>query len=213
MRRQNPPQACIERAREIEKYLSPTPIAIIYGIVAVTYAIAITLFFGLLVAAGAIVETGTAVMVFALVALIPAVFIFLAAFMRPNDPVSRYIKSTADSVRRPLPVTAEDCTFKVHLMDGETLSIKMSFFCPSKDHSAELKDHLFTVVHGALSQEFSTRVIAPTAKDIEDTLEKPLAILAEIHNIPVFYPEIRDVYCARDEVQTPAAYVNTGTWS
>lgn len=213
MRRQNPPQACMERAREIEKYLSPTPLAFIYGIAAVAYAIAVTLFFGLLTATGAIVETGLAVMVFALIGLIPAVFIFMAVFMRPRDPVSRYIKSAADSIRRPLPVSPEDCTFKVHLMDGETLCVKMSFFYPAEDRSADLKERLYTIVHGALSQDFSTRVIVPTCSEIEATLDQPLALLAEERDIPVFYPEIRDVFCSRDEAATPAAYVNTGTWS
>ncbi|HUY80924.1 MAG TPA: hypothetical protein VMU92_04305 [Acidobacteriaceae bacterium] len=207
----------MEKARELEKYLSPTPITIIYGIAAVSYAIAVTLFFGLLIVVGAIVETETAVMVFALVALIPAVFIFMAVFLRPNDPVSRYIRGAADSIRRPMPVTPENCTFKVHMMDGETLCIKMSFFYPAKDRSADLKERLYTVVHGALSQDFSTRVIVPTYKEIETTLDKPLAFLAEERDIPVFYPEIHDVYCARDEAATPAAapaaFANTGTWS
>jgi hypothetical protein len=213
VRRQNPPQASIDRARDIEKYLSPTSIAIIYGIGAVIYAVVVTLFYALMVAAGFISATQTSVMVFALVGLIPATFIFLAVFLRPNDPISRYIKSAADSFRRPMPVAPDDCTFKVHLMDGETLCVKMCFFYPAKDHSADLKDRLYTVVHGALSQDFSTRVIVPTYKEIETTLDKPLGLLAEERDIPVFYPEIRDVFCARDEAPAQVTYINTGTWS
>jgi hypothetical protein len=213
VRRQNPPQACIERARDIEKYLSPTSIALIYGVGAVAYAVVITLVFALMVAAGIVAATEITVMVFALVGVIPAVFIFLAVFLRPNDPVSRFIKSFADSCRRPMPLAPEDCTFKVHLMDGETLCIKLSFFYPAKDRSADMKERLYTVVHGALAQDFSTRVIVPTYKEIEAALDKPLGFLAEERDIPVFYPEIRDVFCAREEVPAQVAYINTGTWS
>lgn len=213
MRRQNPPQPCIDRARAIEKYLNPTSVALIYGISAIAYAITVSVLFGVLMAAGFVADSKTSVMVFALVGIIPAVFIFLAAFLRPNDPVSRYIKSAADACRRPIPVSPEDCTFKVHLMDGELLCIKMSFFCPAKDRSTDLRDRLYTVVHGALAQDFATRVIVPTVKEIESTLDKPLALLAEERDIEVFYPEIREVFCARDEAPTQVAYANTGTWS
>ena len=213
MRRQNPPQACIERARNIEKYLSPASIAVIYGIGAVIYAVVITLIFALMVVSGFIVETKTAVMVFALIGVIPAVFIFLAVFLRPNEPVSRLIKSFADSYRRPLPLAPDDCTFKVHLMDGETLCVKLCFLYPAGDRSADMKERLYTVVHGALAQDFSTRVIVPTYKEIESALDQPLALLAEERDIPVFYPEIRDVFCARDESQAQVDYISTGTWS
>jgi hypothetical protein len=213
MKRQNPPQQSIERAREIEKYLSPTSLAMIYGACAVVYGIAIALVFALIVAAGIVTTNQTTVMVFALVGVIPAVFIFLAVFLRPNDPVSRYIKGFADSCRRPLPVAPEDCTFKVHLMDGETLCIKLSFYYPAQDRSADLKERLYTVVHGSLAQDFSARVIVPTYQEIEATLEMPLSLIAEERHIPVFYPEIRDVYCARDEAPAQVTYINTGTWN
>ncbi|HTV04632.1 MAG TPA: hypothetical protein VME86_04635 [Acidobacteriaceae bacterium] len=213
MRRQNPPQACIDRARKIEKYLSPSSIATIYGIAAIAYAVVVTLIFGLLVAARMVTATQTTVMVFALAGLIPVVFLILAVFLRPNDPVSLYIKSCADTCRRPLPVSPDDCTFKVHLMDGELLCVKLSFFYPSQDRSADLKERIYTVVHGALSQDFSTRVIIPAYQEVEAALNKPLAILAEERGIPVLYSEIREVFNAREEVPAQVTYINTGTWS
>ena len=211
MRRQNPPQECIERAREFEKYLNPVSLAMIYGICAVGYAIAVSIIFALMTFGGAITENEASLTVFAVVAAIPAFGIFLALFMRPNDPVSRYIRSAADSIRRPLPVSGDDCTFKVNLMDGEHLCVKMSFIYPAEHRSSALKEHLYAVVHGALSQDFSTRAVAPTAKEIEAALDKPLSALAEEHCVPVFYPEIRDVFVTGDEPRVPVTY--TGTWS
>ena len=213
MRRQNPPQSSIDRARSIEKYLSPTSIAVIYGIGAIIYAVGVTLVFALMVGAGAITVTQTSIMVVALIGLVPATFIFLAVFLRPNDPVSQYIKGAADSFRKPMPVAPDDCTFKVHLMDGETLCVRMCFFYPANSRSNELKERLYTVVHGALSQDFSTRVVVPTYKEIETTIDKPLGLLAEEREIPVFYSEIRDIFHSREESPAQVAYINTGTWS
>lgn len=213
MKRQNPPEACIERAENIEKYLSPTSIGVIYGTAAIAYAIAISLVFGAIVATGIVAATTTTVLVFALIGMIPAVFIVLAAFLRPNDPVSRYIQEAANSCRRPMPVAADDSTFKLRLMDGEQLCVKLSFIYPPHYRSAGLKEQLYTVVHGALCQDFSQRTITPTAKEIEETLHKPLSLLAEEFDIPVLYSEIREVFYARDEALAPVAYAQTGTWS
>ncbi len=185
----------------------------IYGSIAIGYAVLITLIFGLMVLAGIVTATKLTVMVFTLIGLIPAVFLFLAAFLHPHDPVSSYIRGFANAYRRPLPVTPDDCTFKVRLVDGELMCVKISFFYPAKDRSSSLKDRLYTVVHGALTNDFASREVAPTQKEIEATLDMPLAALAEEHDIPVFYPEVREVYCQRDDAPAPVTFINTGTWS
>jgi hypothetical protein len=215
MRRQNPPQSYIDKAKEIEKYLAHGTLAFIYAIAGVSYIGISSLIFAALVYGSEVNITKMSVMVFALLAFIPATFVFLAYFLRPNDPLSRYITKLANSCRRPFAVPPHECTFRVQLLDGESLSMRLAFRYPLKDQTLEVKERLYTIVHGALAQEFRSRSAGstPTDKEIQSVLDTQLTLLAEERGIPVLYLEILDVCSSRKDTPAQVEYLSTGTWS
>jgi hypothetical protein len=212
MRRQNPPQAYLDRAQNIEKYLSPLTLAAVYGMGGILYAVFISLIFGLLVYASVLDPSPGVVTIFSAIAFIPAIFAFLAWFLRPNDPLSSHIMSLAEAWRRPLNLPADECTFKTRFMDGEVLYVELSFYYPSIQQTAPVKERLYTYVHSALASHCAMRAGVPTHQEIENVLDRPLDVMATESGIPVLYLEIREVYSSHEK---PVAddYLGTGTWN
>jgi hypothetical protein len=213
MRRQNPPQAHLDKAQEIEKYLSPSMTAAIYGICGISYAVLVSLIFAAFVYESILRPTPAVVTIFAVIAFIPAIFIFLAWFLRPNDPVSSYITGLVDLWRRPIGVTPDPCTFKITLMDGESLQIKLSFYYPSKDQTSRVKERIYTSIHGALTKDFYLGAKLPTGQEIESALDASLEMLAAECGIPVLYLEIENVDTSHQSSAAEAEYLRTGTWA
>jgi len=212
MRRQNPPQAYLDKAQRIEKYLSPLTIAAIYATCGTLYAVFIALIFGILVYTSVLNPTAAVVTIFAAIAIIPATFAFLASFLRPNDPLSTYIQQLADVWRQPLNVPPDSCTFKVRRTDGEELCVELLFFYPSTKQTAAVRERLYTYVHGALANRYALYIGEPTCEEIESLLDRPLEMLATEFGIPVFYLEVRDIHITREQ-DSAGDYLGTGTWN
>jgi hypothetical protein len=212
MRRQNPPQIYLDRALEIEKYLRPIAIASVYVIAGICYCMVVSLIFGVLINDSMLNPTPATITLFAILGFVPAALLFLAPFLRPHDPLSSYVTELANSCRRPLSVTPDDCTFKVPLVDGETLFINLGFYYPLKDHTSDVREKLYTVVHGALTSAFYARPTAPTPREIDAVLSAPLELLADERHIPVLYSEIRDAYHSHGENLESSEYLSTGTY-
>ncbi len=212
MRRQNPPQAYFDKALEFENYLKPITIATIYVIVGILYCALVSLVFAALVNASVLKPSPAAITIFAVIGFVPAAFLFLAPFLRPYDPLSRYISDLAETCRKPIPLTPDDCNFKVQLMDGEILQIKLAFKYPEKFHTQDVREKMYTVVYGALTKDFCTRVISPGNNEIEETIDVPLGFLAAEYNIPVLYAQVLDVSQSREKLDEED-YLNTGTYA
>lgn len=211
MRRQNPPEAYLEKALEFESYLKPVTIATLYVITGVLYCAIVSLVFAALISASVLKPTPAVATIFAVIGFVPAAFLFLAPFLRPNDPLSKYISELAETCRKPLAVSTDDCNFKVQLMDGETVQIKLGFRYPAKYHALDVREKMYTLVYGALTKDFGTRVIAPGSLEIEHIVDIPLGFLAAEYNIPVLYAQVFDVerlYESHDEYYFPG----TGTY-
>ncbi len=213
MRRQNPPQAYLDKAQRIEKYLSPLTTAAIYGTCGILYAVFIALIFGILVSTSVLNPTAAVVTIFAAIAIIPATLAFLAWFLRPNDPLSRYIQQLADVWRHPLNVPPDSCTFKVFRNDGEVLCVELLFFYPSTQQTAPVRERLHTYVHGALANNYTLSTGVPTRVEVETLLDRPLEILASESGIPVLYLEVREVYISREHDSATGDFLGTGTWN
>lgn len=213
MRRQNPPQAYLDKASEIEKYSSPLTTAAIYGTVGILYAVFIALIFGILLYKSVLNPTAPIVTIFAAIAFIPAIFAFLTWFLRPNDPLTSHIRELADVWRRPLNVTPEQCTFKVNRTDGEILCVDLSFYYPVSQQTAAVKERLYTYVHSTLTCNCTIRVGVPTPEEIEHLLDRPLEMLAAEAKIPVLYLEVRNVYSSHDQDFLDMRTLGTGTWN
>jgi hypothetical protein len=216
MRRQNPPQAALDQAQHIEKFLNPAAIAVAYALLAAILFGFISLLFAVLVHDYLLNPTPTTISLFAVAGLVPAVFAFLAYRGRPDDPLSWSIMRLANSWRIPVSLVADRRTFKVLLMNGETICINFSFHYPAKNQTAELSGRLDTYVRTALEQECSKHSKLPSEMQIIDALEVPLELVAEQYDIPVLYPEIRDIHKVRDAYSVtgdlaPSEYLGTGT--
>ena len=213
MRRQNPPQAYLDKASEIEKYSNPLTTAAIYATVGILYAVFISLIFGILLYKSVLNPTAPIVTIFAAIALIPAIFAFLTWFLRPDDPLTSHVRELAEVWRRPLNVTSEQCTFKVQRTDGGTLCVDLSFYYPVSQRTAAIKERLYTYVHSALTCNCTMRVEVPTAEEIERLLDRPLEMLATEFKIPVLYLEVRNVYSSHIQDFSDVSTLGTGTWN
>ena len=149
--------------------------------------------------------------IFAVIGLVPTVFVFLAYFLRPNDPLSTSIANTANSWRRPLNVPADSCVFKAQLRDGEILSVQLSFYFPSNFQTRTIKERLYTYVHAAVANDCCSRVVVPTYQELEGLIDPPIETLAREFDIPVFYLEIEDVQSHRVNIPGLEEYRSTGT--
>lgn len=218
MRRQNPPQASLDQALYLEKYLHPVAIAAIYALCAMLAFGFIALLFAVLVHDYLLNPTWLSISVFSLAGLVPLVLGFLANSHRPDDPLSLAIRGLAESRRCPISVTADPRAFKVLLMSGDSACINFSFYYPQKNHTPELGDRLIMYVRAALEQDCSMRSRLPNEQEIEDAIDCALELLSAQFDIPVLYAEIRDIHKIRDSYSyttaddlAPSEYLGTGT--
>ena len=216
MRRQNPPQASLEQAQYIERYLSRPAITVAYALCATMFFGFVSLLFAVLVHDYIVNPTPTTIVFFVVVALVPGILAFLACRRRPDDPLSWSIMRLANSRRIPLNVAADRRSFKVLLMNGETICVNFSFHYPVRSQSVELGERLDTFVRAALERECSKHSMLPSEMAIEDAIDGVLELIAHQFDIPVLYPEIRDVHKVRDAYSltgdlAPSEYLGTGT--
>jgi hypothetical protein len=216
MRRQNPPQASLDQALALEKYLSPFALGVVYALCAVVGFAVVALIFAVLVYSYILNATATATIFFSLVASVPAVFAVLAFVGRPYDPLSRSIRRLADSRRRPISVKADRSSFTVLLMTGEPLCVNLAFHFPAKYHLPEVRERLNAFVRSALERECCNRSDLPKDQEINAVVDRALDIVAAEFEIPVLYSEVRDMHKIRDaysnrEDLTPSEYLGLGT--
>lgn len=216
MRRHNPPQDHIHRARELEKFLDRMTIAAMYAIFGILFALFVSILYALLVHSYILEPTRSISILFVVVGGIPLLFAAVAYFRSPHDPVSSYIQKLADAWRRPLDVSPDEFVFHELLMDGEALCFKLAIIYPPKNHTAYVKERLYTYVNGALAKDCSTRTSVPTDLEIEEAIDSPLELMASECGIPILYSEIREVCKLRGAYSnnlSPGADVwRTGTY-
>lgn len=216
MRRQNPPQASLEQARALEKYLNRTSIATIYAVMATaSFAFAAALY-GVLVYDNLVRPDILTLTGFGVIALLPGVLAVLAYRRTSGDPVSVLLRGLADSRRRPLPVKPVPIPFKVFLKTGEELCVNFCFQFPAKFHTEAVKEQLICYVRTALDQQCMVLTEAPEEEEIEEAMDRVLQKLAREHGIPVLYSEVREVHKVRDEYSrrddlSASEFLGTGT--
>lgn len=198
MKGQNPPQHCLDKAQNIERYLASPMIASIYALIAVFWAVLLSGLFASLVYFSSVNPTAISITILAVLALIPSAFGIVAYFLRPKDPVSLWISRLAETLRTPLNVLSEICTFKTVLMNGATLSIQVVFYFAASPKDASLREQIYTFSHAALSTLCSMRFAAPAKRDFEAALEPALAIIASEWKLPVLYSNVLGVYVTAD---------------
>src|SRR5690348_5551459 len=106
MRRQNPPQAHIENAVEVENFLRPVMIVGAYAVLSALYVA--------LVASGYAVFAHEAVVsisprntaLFLAAAIVPLLLAVLFCIIRPRDPISMWLTSIARQWRTPVALPA-----------------------------------------------------------------------------------------------------------
>jgi hypothetical protein len=211
MRRQNPPQSYLDKAVDIEKYLRPSTIASMYLAVGMLYCTVIAVILTILLYTSVVSPTPMNFALFAVIGFVPTVFVFLAYFLRPNDPLSTSITNTANSWRRPIDVTPDSRTFKTHLRDGNTVTVQLSFYFPANFHTVSLKERLYAYAHAALAHDCASRLVAPTNQEIENVFSPLIETLAKEFDIPVFYVELEDVQSYHKGFPEPYGYQSTGT--
>jgi len=216
MRRQNPPQASLDQALALEKYLNPFALSVVYALCAIAGFAVVALLFAVLVYSYILNATATVTILFSLVASVPAVLAILGFLRRPHDPLSRSIRSLAASRRRPISVKADRYSFKVLLMTGEPLCVNLAFRYPAKYHLPEVRERLNAFVRSALEHECCNRSGLPRDHEITSVVDRALDIVAAEFEIPVLYSELRDMHKIRDaysnrEDLTPSEYLGLGT--
>jgi hypothetical protein len=217
MRRQNPPQASLDQAQSLEKFLHPAAVAAAYSLWAALAFGFVALLFAVSVHDYLVSPTPLTIALFVLIGLVPGTLAVLAWKHRPGDPFSRIVQYLLDWRRLPISVFAHPCTYKFLLMNGETLCVNSALFYPVKFDSKELKDSLNVCVRAALEKECSNRTTLPSDREIEHAADLALEMIAAEFSIPVLYLEIRDTrkirdaYSAADDL-APSEYLgNTGT--
>ncbi|HEV2463883.1 MAG TPA: hypothetical protein VGT04_08765 [Acidobacteriaceae bacterium] len=203
MRRQNPPQANIEKAKHIERYMRRPVIGMVYASLGIVYAVFAWAIFFSLVRDSLLAETPITVAVFAAIVLVPAGGAFLGVFVSPNDPISHRLAEVADKWRRPLDTPAELFTFRELMMSGETSCIKISFFLPLNNRTGSIKERIYNYVHGVLGKECGLRTAPPPRLEVQNLIEAPMEILASECDIPILYWEVDEVYEMQPGFNTP----------
>lgn len=216
MRRQNPPQASLDQALALEKYLNPFALGVVYALCAVAGFAVVAMLFAVLVYSYILNGSATVTIFFSLVASVPAVLAILAFIRRPYDPLSRSIRSLADSRRRPISVKTDRYSFTVLLMTGEPLCVNLAFQYPAKYHLPEVRERLNAFVRSALERECCNRSDLPEDQEITNVVDRALDVVAAEFEIPVLYSELRDLHKIRDaysnrEDLTPSEYLGLGT--
>lgn len=203
MRRQNPPQAYIEKARQIERYMRRPVIGLVYASLGILYAVLTWVIFVSLVRDSLLKETPIAVAVLAAIVLVPAAGAFLGVFVSPNDPISHRLAAAADKWRRPLDTPRELFTFRELMMSGETSCIRISFYLPPESKTGEIKERIYNYAHGVLGKECGSLTAPPSRLEIQNLIEAPMEILASECDIPILYWEVDEVYEMQPGFNTP----------
>jgi hypothetical protein len=190
MRRLNPPQDCLRKAREIERYLRPAALAAIYALLGLGYLVLISLAFVALLYAGILNPTPIIATSAAVIAFVPSIFAFLAHFLRPHDPLSCYISKHVNRWRQPIAVPAEQHTFKARLRNGDDVSVALSFYYPEQCKTIEVRERLVSSVKRSLGRYLLSRATLPTYREIENALDRAVESVADECNIPVLYLEV-----------------------
>jgi hypothetical protein len=194
MRRQNPPQAHIDSAVDVENFLRPARIIGAYAVLSALYVALIASAYAVFAREALVNTSSQTTALFLVAAIIPLLLAVLFCIVRPRDPISMWLKSISRQWRTPLAMRAEEYTFKELLGDGDGLCIKLSLYYPVKSHSQEIKDQLYLYVNGALARECSMRIVIPTIEQIEESLEPVLEMVASERNLLVLYPVVHEVY-------------------
>jgi len=203
MRRQNPPQVSLDQALAFERNLNPAPLGVAYAVCAIAGFVTITILFAILASDYLLSPTGTTTAIFALLALSPAVLALMEFRRRPDDLLSTFIRSMANSRREPISVTAERCAFKVLLITGETLYVDLAFHYPGKSHIPEVRESIVAHVRLALDCDSSKRNDPPTDSEVLDVVDSALETVASEFNIPVLYSKLLSLQKVRDEYSKP----------
>lgn len=217
MRRQNPPQASLDQALTFERYLNSATLGIMYAICAIAGFVTITILFAILASGYLLSPTGSTTVVFALLALSPAALAIIEFRRRPDDLLSTFLRSLANSRRQPISVAADRCAFKVLLMTGETLCVNLAFYYPAKNHVQQVQERIFGHARIALERIASMQNDPPSDAEVLDAVDRALEAIASEFDIPVLYSEVRDLhkirdaYSKRDDVLTPSEYLGMAT--
>lgn len=210
MRHQNPPQAQLNRANEIERYTKPLMLIGIYATAAILYFALIAVLFLVLAYSRILEVSPTAVTVFTMVAVVPASMIAFAPFLRPRDPVSRLVSSAVDDLRKPIELSADSRTFRTQLMDGDTLCVNLAFHYPVSDHTEAVRERLHSYVRSTLTLDFATRRTPPNAEEIKRILDHPMESLAAERGIEILYAEVRGTSIQNSEGEPTYFETTTG---
>jgi len=209
MRRQNPPQAYIDKAQDIERYLGPGALAAMYAIASAVFCAIILLVFAGLTYASIIDPTPDVRGIFAVIAEAPVVALSLVWCLRPDDPVSARLSRLANSWRNPIDLIPEICTFTILLADGELVGVRLAFYYSPENHTKFLKELLYTCVYTSLANAFSGHTIAPTDQEIERAIDPAMDILALEYDVSIFYAEVLEISSDRSEVMPSVHYLKT----
>ena len=194
MRRQNPPQAHIDNAVDVESFLRPARIIGAYAVLSALYVALLASAYAVFARDALVNTTPRNTGLFFVAAAVPLLIAVLFCVLRPRDPISLWLTSISRQWRTPVQLAAEEHTFKELLGDGDGLCIKVSLYYPAKLHSQEIKDQLYLYVNGALARECSMRIVVPTLEQIEEAVQSALEIVGSERDIPVLYPVVREVY-------------------
>lgn len=193
MRKQNPPQANLENAEYLERYLQPTVIYSVYAIAAVLCVAVVALCFALLIWNQTLAATETTFVALAVLVCLPVAAALVLSFLRPRDPLSAWLTGGVKTWRRPLELHRQDCKFRELLGSGEGLSVKLALFYPVKNNSEEVRQHLFVYLKAALARECSMHIKAPDQREIEAVIDSALELVAQEGGVPVLYSEVAEV--------------------
>lgn len=193
MRRQNPPQAHIAKAEQIEKYLHPAIIGCVYAGLGVFYALLVSAIFGALFHGSVLKNSPLTVAIFAAVVVVPAMLAFAGFFFRPRDPLSRSLTSIAQTWRRPLELRVEECTFTEWLVGGESVRVKALFYYPAVSHTDEVKQRIYSYGRSALMRDCSLRESAPSRAEAEAAFDAALEMVAKECGVPILYSEVWEI--------------------
>lgn len=193
MRRQNPPQANLENARALEKYLRPITIIPVYAIAGGICVALIALAFAVLLRSGSLSPTQPTWAAFLVIASLSAFAAVAFCVLRPNDPLSAWIKRGANEWRQPVELVQEEFTFKELLGDGDGLRIRMAVYYAKKSRTPEIRERLYLYLKSALGRDCSLRVVIPNFGQVQEAVEPALEIVATECAVPVLYSEVLEI--------------------
>lgn len=213
LRSQNPPQANIEKAKQIERYLQRRFIGTVYASLGIVYALLVSAIFWGLIHASLLKGGRVIVSVVVAIALVPAAMVFLGYFVSPNDPISNWLLKIAGKWRQPLDTTSELYTFRELMLGGETTCIKISFYLPVENHTDVVKERLYNYVHGVLGRECGARTEPPSLREVQNLIDAPMEILASEFDVPVLFSEVHEVYLMQAMLDFPAIKGSGRYWT